>query len=458
MIQEELITETYPNRAEVNSVLTFLHDAAEARLDKVKYRRLGSAPPRGQRYTQQGESDKYLLRFQYETSSHYEERIRLCNCYGYTKIVADSYRFLFESAEKHLMISGITDEQRKVLYSNIDGNGNGIDSFAGRMFYNLLIDGQASVCSDMSKTGEPYLYQIPRENIRNFAHDDNGLAFLIHGSFKDKVEGIKTEKVECIYVFTRDEMAEYEYTDKGWNEVQYIENPFFQIPVSQCSLSDKTPLMQPLASIDLNMMNLDSEARSIIRNQAGLSFMVIPEEVDMDMLTDTTVISMPRGSDVVEPKWVAYPSHGLNAHFDYIRFLQGTLHEISRLRRQKSQAESGVSKSLDFTQTRAVLNAGADSVEKCLERAIKYYFAYLGQTVEVEYKIDRNFEVNQIDDEIGILIKLMSLDLGSTATAAAKKQFRDKFIKLDPDMARQSDDELMDSDDAFEVNAGINND
>jgi pheromone shutdown protein TraB len=137
--------------------------------------------------------------------------------------------------------------------------------------------------------------------------------------------------------------------------------------------------------------------------------------------------------------------------------MQATLFEASRLRRQKNEAESGVSKALDFTQTKAVLNAGAEEVEKAVEKALKFYFGYMGQDVEVEYSIERNFEVSQLDEELKILAQVLSLGLGGIAETAAKRQFRDKYITMSDQDKMMSDQELMQGDsEAFEINSGDN--
>lgn len=464
MIQKDLLTRTYPGRDETLKVLNFIKDAANGKLDQVKYSRLDSPPQRGRKSTVHGENDKYLFRFQFETEDHYEERIRMANSFAYTKIIADSYKFLFESVDKRLTIKGASDDQVKNIIDNVDGMGTGIHRFAADMFYNILLEGESIVAAD--KRDYPYLYHIPRTSIRNFANDDNGEAFIIYETMKQKVTGIDAVNTSCIYVITRDEMAEFELEEGSspiasnnadYVQTKNVDNPFGVIPVVHAQFSDKVPLLKPMASIDLNMTNIDSEMRSIIRNQAGLSFLVLPDGTDLSALSDQSIIFMPRGNDVQEPSWKAYPAHGLNAHFEYLRFMQATLFEASRLRRQKNEAESGISKALDFTQTKAVLNAGAEEVEKAVEKSLKFYFGYMGQDVEVEYSIERNFEVSQLDEELKILAQVLSLGLGSIAETAAKRQFRDKYITMSDQDKMMSDQELLDRDsEAFEINSGDN--
>ncbi len=453
MIQQKNLKDTYEGRQEIKTLLKFIHDAAEGNLDKVKYKMLKSNASMSKHTG--GYRDPYLMRFQYETQNHYEERIKLANCYGYTKIIADSYKFLFEGADKALTIEGASDDQIDQVVQDVDGNGTPLNAFAAKIFYNTLIDGVSFIGSD--NTERPYLYSIPRASLKNMAYDENGLAFFIYETFKQKVEGIKAEQQECMYVFTREELAEFYEENDDYKLKQEVPNALERVPVVHCELSDTTPLMQPVASIDLNLMNLDSEMRSIIRNQAGLAFLVLPQEVDLDALTDTTVIQMPRGADIAKPDWIGYPASGLGAHFQYIEFLQNTLYEISRLRRQqKNQAESGLAKALDFTQTRAVLNAGADAVETAIEQSLKIYFQWLGQDVEVRYKVERNFELADFDDEIRQILSLQSIGLGQVAEAAAKKQFRNKYLKLTPEEMQESDQEIDNNDDnGFVLNGGI---
>lgn len=452
MIQKKHLKDEYEGRREVNTLLKFIHDAAKGNLDKVKYKMLKSNASMSKHTG--GYRDPYLMRFQYETQNHYEERIKLANCYGYTKIIADSYRFLFEGADKLLTIEGASEEQKQQVLQDVGGNGTPLDAFAAKVFYNTLLDGVGYIGSD--NTDRPYLYCVRRASMQNKASDESGLAFFIYETYKQVVNGIHASEQEVKYVFTRDELAEFTEVDGEYKLTNEVKNELGVVPIVKCELSDQTPLMQPVASIDLNLMNLDSEMRSIIRNQAGLAFLVLPQEVDLDALTDTTVIQMPRGADVAKPDWIGYPASGLGAHFQYIEFLQNTLYEISRLRRQqKNQAESGISKALDFTQTRAVLNAGADAVETAIEQALVTYFSWIGQEVEVSYNIDRNFELSDFDDEIRQILSLQSIGLGQVAEAAAKKQFRNKYLKLTPEETQESDAEIDNDETGFALNGGL---
>ena len=207
--------------------------------------------------------------------------------------------------------------------------------------------------------------------------------------------------------------------------------------------------MGALASLDLNLMNLDREMRKVIRNQAGMNFFVIDENVNLDRMSEKTLIRQPRGADVTKPYWANYAAGSLEDAFTYGAGLVRSIYEISRLRRQKDDvAESGIAKTIDFTNTKAVLNHIANTMEQAFPKVIELMAGYEGNNMTAELTISREFDTTSAEAEIDRLLKELSAGMGQTVDSHLKKQYRDKYTQLPETLTGKSDAEI----EAFEAN------
>ena len=81
----------------------------------------------------------------------------------------------------------------------------------------------------------------------------------------------------------------------------------------------------------------------------------------------------------------------------------------------------------------------------------------VGYFISKVYSFDSliNFELADFDDQIRQILSLQSIGLGQTAEAAAKREFRNKYIKLTPEETQQSDSEIDSDEPGFTLNGGI---
>lgn len=423
VIQPDHIKDEYKGRAETNVMLELIKSASTVTLDQGKFETIGETLGQSKSKTLFKEY-KYLPRFEMESPRSYSERLIFCTNYGYTALVADSYGAVFAKAKKELQID-VRSEVLEEILENIDGMQTTLDEFATELFVSLLREGRSPVFVDKAG-GMPFASILPRQSMRNFA---GAFDFLTWDGVDIKVSGIAVSEIPVIHAITKEDFAIYTSPTQYELPKKLKESPntLGYVPIYDVWLSSGVPILKPLAVFDFNIMNLDSEMRRILRNQAGLNILQLSESVDLNTLTDKSVIRLPPNENHPDSKWVTYPSGSMDSQFRYLESVQSSVFEISRLRRAKAEAESGYSKTLDFAQTDAVLNAAANVIEKAVENIVRYYLDYLGIQAKVKYVIDRTFEISTIDKDLDGLIKVIGAQLGATVETRAKMKVAKKW-------------------------------
>jgi len=294
----------------------------------------------------------------------------------------------------------------------------------------------------------PYASLLPRENMRNWHVSGGEFNFLTFDSTHTKVTGINIEQKPSIWVMTPDKVAEFDPSN-GYAPFLDADNVLKVVPAIDVWFFGGKSILGALASLDLNLMNLDREMRKVIRNQAGMNFFVIDENVNLDRMSEKTLIRQPRGADVTKPYWANYAAGSLEDAFTYGAGLVRSIYEISRLRRQKDDvAESGIAKTIDFTNTKAVLNHIANTMEQAFPKVIELMAGYEGNNMTAELSISREFDTTSAEAEIDQLLKELSAGMGQTVDSHLKKQYRDKYTQLPETLKGKSDAEI----EAFEAN------
>lgn len=446
MIQQKHIKDQYKNRLIEAKKIQFWRDAADGKLDAEKWRVLGAGRD-AKTKSIYGPEHPYLLRFEYETDRSYIERLQLANDYALSKIVVDSYTELFRRAAKRIEIIGFSDELTEQFINNIDNQGSTWEVFMAEAFEDLLKVGldYAATDSDEVRPGVvmPYSYLIPREQIRNKAGGAGAFKFVTWDSIREEVEGIKITEKPVIHIFTDEELAVAEKTRGHYRIVETVEHDFGRAPVRDAWFgSEAIPIIDPVAKLQFNLMNLDSEQRKIMRNQAGINLLETYEGVDLTQITDTTHIPLPKGADIPRSQWVTWPSASMDAHFKYKQELLDHAAYLSRVRLQKKGAETAESKTLDFTQTEAVYNAALDALVPFMEQIAQDWGLFAGVEPVVSIDIQRDLDFTPLSEKMDGLLKLLSVEWGETFETHIKQSFRDKNFKLSDEEREQSDAEL----------------
>ena len=105
-------------------------------------------------------------------------------------------------------------------------------------------------------------------------------------------------------------------------------------------------------------------------------------------------------------------------------------------------AESGIAKTIDFTNTKAVLNHISNTMEQAFPKVVELMAGYEGNNMTAELKISREFDTTSAEAEIDRLLKELSAEMGGTVDAHLKKQYRDKYTQLPEKLKAKSDSEI----------------
>lgn len=444
MIQNKHITDEYRGRDEVLKRIKLTRSAAEADMDcgRWEHRDVLYNEGKANYVVDDKYSDPLLRRFEFESSKSYYDRLQFAVTPGYTQLVVDSFSGIFAKVEKTLEIQGLNQELEEKIRTNIDNNGTDFEAFLTEAFRELLITAQAIAVTDSDDM--PYAYIVKREQIRNLAKQDKEIAFITWDAEGHEVSGIKCEYTDQIYIITPEELAIAQEVSKDkFDIIISKDNPLGYVPVRVAVVNDSVPMVMSIAKIEHNLMNVDNEMRKIIRDQAGLNILVVPDMADLKNLSSRSMIKIPPGQDIFTPQWVAYPSNSMQSQFGYIDRWTNQMVGLSKLRQQKNFQESGVAKQYDFTQTEAVLNETSNKLEEWFEGVVIDMGNWsTDSNVSVNLEIDRDFDVSDLGEDIDNLLKLIAADMGQTYTAYAKEQFINKWDKVPEEVKEKITDEL----------------
>lgn len=457
MFEKDKVLAEHPDR-QYSRKLKFIRDAAEGELDNGKWKLIGKQPSKSKQTS--GMTDQYLIRFEKESEHSFQESLILSHCFQYTKTVLDAYLALFAGVKKDVNWTNASAETREYYKKNFDGEGTTLDDWLNDWFAEAMITARTPVLVTSPESAEryPYACLIPRENMRNWHTGDGEFQFLTYDAVHTEVSGISVHRCPSIWVLTPEKIAEYENSKQGAKVFADADNPIGEVPVVDAWFFGGKSILSVLASLDMNLMNLDREMRKVIRNQAGMNFFVADEDVKLSKLSEKTFIPNPRDAKIV-PQWANYQAGSLQDAFTYSDRLIKIGYEISRLRRQKEEAESGLVKTIDFTQTKAVLNHIATAMENSFPKIISLAGEFESNNMTAELKISREFDTQAVDSAIDVLIKELSANMGPTYEAFQKKQYRDTYSKMPEDLKKKSDEEI----DNYEKNreeaamTGLNN-
>lgn len=447
MIVTQNISDEHRDRKKNKKRLKFVRDAATGELDAGKWKIIGKQPSKSKAQT--GTVDQYLIRFEKESEHSFQESLILSNSFEYTKTVLDAYLALFAGVEKKIVWQSASPEFIQAIEANFDGEGTPFSEWLNDWFAECMISARAPVIVSYPESYDaPAAVILPRDNMRNWYCQKGDFQFLTYDSEHVTVKGIAVECKPSIWAMTSDTIGEY---DPANNNAPFVsestknpsDNQLGRVPAVDLWVFNGRSILSPLASLDMNLMNLDREMRKVIRNQAGMNFLVVDEKVDLTRMSEKTLIKNPRDAANNKPFWANYAAGSLGDAFQYEDRRIKIIFDISRLRKQKDDvAESGLAKTIDFTQTKAVLNHVARAMESAFPKIADLMAAFEGNNVSATLQISKDFDTSTADAEIDRLLKELSSGFGPTFDAHQKKVYRDKYSKLPPDLRKKSDAEI----------------
>jgi len=397
--------------------------------------------------------DRWLHKREFETVETFSRR--LCNVqnYDYSKKIVNSYVGILSKVNKNIEITA-PDAVKEKLLENVDNLNHTMDSFLNAIATELLTVGKTYVGTDIDEM--PFSQLIKREKVMDKLIDQTTANFEYFKFRRDKMvlNGYKTEKRHDIIIYTEDEIYKCIPLDNqsgiqsSYKVDEVLKNGLKFIPIRQASLGlEGQPIIKSSAHMDLNLVNIDSELRDLLSVQA-LSLLMIPESAQEKIggvIKANSLIIVPDDYSGAKPEWVAYPAQSLDGHFKYLESTIAALHELSNLRRQGTkQQQSGQSKKMDFLDTESILNLMADELETIFDQIVSDWSAFLDINIEASIKIDRKFDIDELNDILDRIDKALLLRLGNEVERALKKKAVSTIVDLTAEQKIQSDLEIDD--------------
>lgn len=466
-IKSENITDTYKGKRETDAYVDFWRTAVAGEFDKCKW--IARELLKDNKYeskTRVQIRDKWLVDWQYESHHSYVSRMIFANDFAFSRLVSEALTGHAVRAKAVATAPGLTPKYKEKFENNIDSSGSSLDMFKNQQFAEAVGVGKLTLYTNTVVKDNidkvPTLIDIStdiikRENVIDFAYDENGnYLFIKFNKPEMLVNGITKEVKKQIAIATLEEFAiavekKIIVGKSKWKVESTVANELKSIPAHDITCGSDVPIIHPIAKIQYNLFNLDSEWRSILRSQGGLNILAVQKGMDLDKLTSKSVLEYPVGA-TMQAHWVTYPSSGLEAHREYFKILTENMEKFSRLR-SMGQAESGLKANIDFRETEAVITTIFDSIEKANTGALLDWYKYLKIDVgrdEAKVTIDKTkLNYKEISDELDDLLKMRALKFPEKWQQAIMKAFASKNINISDKEIDEGLDEIKKGIDAI---------
>lgn len=394
-----------------------------------------------QRKKDQGQVYGYLFRFMAESDKNYRDRCMMVNDIGLSGKVVDTHTGHIARSEATIE-TDLPDFYKEFFLKDINRRGSSFDVFQVDLLSELIGMGRAWVLTDATEAGVPFSYIIPREQVLDWSYDIDGqFDFIKFKTARVIVRNFVRQIIPQLVIWSQEQVIKLEKVKGRWVVAYNEENRLGYVPIRAASMGpDCRPITERLAWLQVNLMNIDSEVRQIVRNQA-LSILYGPQgfKEQMQSLSVITGIEVPTGAS--PPGWAGYPSSSLDAHYKYMTHLIENIYELSNTR-QRNLNQSGVSKAWDFLDTDSILTTAANAAENTFEGIMTDWAAWLGINTNPVFDYPSSFELNSIQEEMQNLFAGLRENLGSIANAEIKKRLRDHLIDMPDTQKSESDREI----------------
>lgn len=440
MINEAEILQTHPNYAAKLDELLLLRRASTGRLVPIV-----PVPDSQAAKVLKSAKDNYIYRFFVEGEKAYRNRLLTSVDVPLTAKFANSYAGKIVHAGFEEIQTGLPSEFDIIFQNSITQKKQSLNSFVYDVAREGAIMGAAYIMTDADLAGNPHSFLIPLENVIDWQLGADGLYDLfVYTAQTYTITGRKREAVQIVYEWRRDKLITYSRAGgKAWTQT---ETPLAlkKIPIVKIDFTtDGSSLLLPVAILQVDLINLISEVRQQIRNQA-VAILTGPKDAQ-DLIKSMSVNTFVGLADEARDiKWTVYEARGLDAHFNYVKFLSETMYALAQ-KNTTDAASSGISKHWDFLDTQSVLAYMGEALSAGLTQVCNLWCEYRGIKPAAQIVVSNRFDFTAAREEIDNLMLGLSAGLGKLADVELKKKLRDTIATLTPEQKRISDDEIMQS-------------
>jgi len=309
----------------------------------------------------------------------------------------------------------------KTIFDNVDNQGNSADVFFSNFAKNakvkgvnlLLVDAPKELGTNLQEQLQkrylPYFVEIEPERIAKYKLDNNKFEFIAFYDTIDKSTFEKTETLNIIRYFDKNEWRIY---DEDYKLLKKGEHNLGVCPVLIFSESGKfldVGEFTQIAFLAKRHYNLLSELDEILR---GETFPILtlnadnPGDVELKIASDNAIVYQ---TGMNKPEFIAPPSAPAEIYLKKIKDLENQIDKIAYDISTNENNESGIALDLKFQGLNASLSNFSLRLEDLERRAFDVVCKYLNITNDININYAKNFSIIDTNKEIEVLSEMKNL-------------------------------------------------
>jgi hypothetical protein len=366
------------------------------------------------------EDGSYLAQYPREDVDKYDERKNIAFYDGiFAQKISRYIGYLFKQKPLRSIIKN--KEIGELLLNDIDNKGNSVDVFMqdfaaeakvrGTMLLlvSMPTDVPADLKSQLDNRKIPYFSKIEPEKVVKYKLDEYGnFEWVV---FKEKVEiadGDDIREVEATKYYSKT-LCKWTYGDKV---IKNEPHSLGACPIVAFTEKGDFPTVGEFTQVGTlakRLYNLNSEMDEILRSQT-FSILTInattPKDVELKLSTDNAISY---GENLNKPEFIAPPSAPADTYEKRINTIEKKINDITYDIDTHKGQESGISLEIKFQGLNSSLSKFATSMQNLENKAFLIVAKYLGLDNIIEVTYPKDFNIIDIEREIGTLESIKDL-------------------------------------------------
>ncbi len=364
---------------------------------------------------------EYIDKYPRESDEKYEERQKIAY---YTNIFASKINRYIGYLFKQTPTRNSSNNLIRIIFDDVDNRGNSIDVFMSNFAKHAKVRGVNLLLVDMPKNipatlaeqiqarSLPYFTEIVPERLVAFKLDNTGKFEYV--AFSDVIDNSTMQKQDIKEVIRYYDKQSWKILDaEDTNKViESGEHNLGVCPVLIFSETGEFPAIgefTQIAHLAKRHYNLQSELDEILRGQT-FSILTLnadtASDVEVKLSTDNAIIY---GKEFNKPEYIAPPAAPAEIYQQKIKDIEAQIDKIAFDVSTNESKESGIALDIKFQGLNASLSNFALRLEDLELRAFDVVCRYLNIKNDVDILYPKNFNVIDIEKEIGILSEMKQL-------------------------------------------------
>jgi hypothetical protein len=366
------------------------------------------------------EDGSYLVQYPRENNDKYKERQNIAFYDGvFAQKISRYIGYLYKQKPLRTIIKN--KEIGELLLRDIDNKGNSIDAFMqdfaadakvrGTML--LLISMPADIPADLKSQLDnrkiPFFSKVEPEKVVKYKLDEYGnFDWIIFKEMVEIADGDDIKVIEATKYYSKT-LCKWTYGD------EVIKNESHNLgicPIVAFSEKGDFPAVGEFTHVGTlakRLYNLNSEMDEILRSQT-FSILTInattPKDVELKLSTDNAISY---GENLNKPEFIAPPSAPADIYEKRIAAIDKKINDITYDIDTHKGRESGISLEIKFQGLNSSLSKFATSMQNLENKAFLIVSKYLGLNNIVDVTYPKDFNIIDLEREIGTLESIKEL-------------------------------------------------